>query len=87
MRHVTLTKDTKGRADAGGYALLPGDPQLGQLISGIQAAAISCSTELERIIKDRVTRSNDLFLQQEIMQEDLRVTDKQNVKNYRTQGW
>ena len=79
---MALIKDAKGRPEGGGYSRLFGDEKLGFLMSRAHGAVISAGTELERIIKSKVSLIADLdgFLEQEIMQEGVLVVDKKKVK-------
>ena len=83
---MALIRNAKGRKVGSGYSRLFGDNSIGHLISRVQGAVIASGTELERLIKRKVTLIDDLdsFLQQEIMQEGILVADKDKVKKCNT---
>lgn len=76
--------DAKGRSDGNSaYVRLLGDQELGQLISRVQSAVISSGTELERMIRDRVARVDDLdeFLQVDLMPDGVFLAHKRQLKS------
>lgn len=79
---MARVEDAKGREKGSGYSRLFGDEQVGHLMSRAHAAVISSGTELERMVKDRVSLIEDLdgFLQREIMEDGVLVADKSKVK-------
>ena len=83
---MALVRNAKGRKVGSGYSRLFGDNRLGHLMSRVQGAVITSGTELEKLIKGKVTLIDDLdsFLQQEIMQEGIFVADKDKVKKCST---
>ena len=83
---MALLKNAKGRKDGSGYARVFNNPELGHLVSRVQATVISSGTELERIVKAKVEIIDDLdnFLEQEIMPDGVLVADKQKVKKCET---
>lgn len=83
---MALIRNAKGRKVGSGYSRLFGDNRIGHLISRVQGAVIASGTELEKLIKRKVTLIDDLdsFLQQEIMQEGILVADKDKVKKCNT---
>lgn len=83
---MALIAEQKGRPEGSGYGRLFDDAELGYLISRVQATVISSGTELERIIKNKVTMVDDLddFLGKEIMPDGVFVADKKKVKNCTT---
>jgi hypothetical protein len=88
---MALIENAKGRrADQSpsGYTRLFGVPELGNLMSRIQAAVISSGSELERLIWDRVLQIDGLdhFLQTTLHSEEDKVfvARKQQIKNCKT---
>jgi hypothetical protein len=88
---MALIENAKGRRvdqSPSGYTRLFGVPALGNLISRIQAAVISCGSELEQLIWDRVVQIDDLdwFLKTTLHSEEDRVfvARKQQIKSCKT---
>ena len=83
---MALIKDAKGRAEGSGYSRLFGDDEVGYLVSRVQSAVISSGTELERLVKSKVSiiEGLDDFLKQEIMPDGVLVADKQKVRKCKT---
>ena len=83
---MALISDSAGRPTGSGYARVFGDNRLGELISRVHATSIRCGTELEQMVKQRVTLIDDLddFLLMEIMPEGVFVADKRELKACRT---
>ncbi len=79
---MALIENAKGRSKGSGYSRLFGDDEVGCLVSRAHSAMISAGTELERIIKNKVTLIEDLddFLSMQSMPEGVVVADKQKVK-------
>ena len=60
---MALIEKAKGRREGrppNGYTRLFGIPELGNLMSRIQATVIAAGNELENLIRERVTRIDDL---------------------------
>ena len=60
---MALIEKAKGRREgqsSSGYTRLFGIPDLGDLMSRIQATVIAAGNELENLIRERVTRIDDL---------------------------
>ena len=90
---MALIENAKGRRanqSESGYTRLFGVPALGNLISRIQAAVISCGSELEQLIWDRVIQIGDLdhFLKTTLHSEEdsVFVARKQQIKICKTIG-
>ncbi len=75
--------DSKGRKTGSGYTRVFGDPQLGHLLSRVQATVIRAGKELEDMVLERVDVIEDLdvFLQSEIMPDGVQVATKRGMKN------
>ena len=74
--------DARPRNVSGAYQRLFNDDRMGLLISKVQSTVISAGSELERMIKDRVTQVPDLdsFLQRDIMPEGVFLATKQQIR-------
>lgn len=79
-------RDAAPKNASGGYQRLFGDPELGALISKIQSTVIASGNELERMIAHLVPNVPDLdaFLDQEIMEDGVRLVRKKQMKECRT---
>ena len=79
-------RDAAPKNASGAYERLFGDPELGALINKIQSTVIASGNELERIIANMVPTVPDLdtFLQQEIMDDGVRLVRKKQMKDCRT---
>lgn len=79
-------RDAAPKNASGAYERLFGDPELGALVSKIQSTVIASGNEMERMIADMVTNVPDLdiFLQQEIMEDGVRIVRKKQMKECRT---
>ena len=85
LRHprvVARIADSKGRPEGSGFARVFGDPQVGHLISRVQATSIRGGTELETMLLERVQTIEDLdvFLLDQTMKEGVQVASKKVVK-------
>jgi hypothetical protein len=85
---MALIEKAKGRREGqspSGYTRLFGIPELGDLMSRIQATVISAGNELENLIWERVTRIDDLdsFLTKTLNsgEDEIYVARKKQIKD------
>ena len=82
---MALIEKSKGRTEGSGYERLFGNPQLGHLLSKVQATVISSGTELEKIIvglAETIDNVDD-FLDNQILPNGVYLISKMAIKKSR----
>ena len=79
---MVLIRDASPKKVSGGYILIFGNEQLGQLMSRVQSAVISSGRELENLIKERIQHIENIdeFISNDIMPEGVFVASKSDIK-------
>ena len=79
---MALIRKAKPKTKSGGYIRVFGNIEVGNLMSRVQSAVISSGSELEKLIRERAKKIDDIdaFLKQDSMPKGVFIVHKSQIK-------